>query len=176
MPIIACLHVLISNSGCRPIDLVGTMMKIPGMEHDDQPSTTRDDQRPKAKSANGKPWNRPGSLDSIHQEIENIQNWFPDQQRTSNRLGYLMPKFDPKFMLKLVEGILDAMETIEVIKVTVCLVRTDLIRLAQDNHEVFRTFETRVRGLWGQVLNMELLHLFKSHFLILSFFPLTYKY
>ena len=67
-------------------------------------------------------------------------------QCTSEQLGDILLKSDPKLMMRTEEEVLKQMESIAVIKVSICVTRTDLMRITQENDEVFRTFAARVRG------------------------------
>ena len=78
----------------------------------------------------------------INDDIAAIQLF----QCASERLGDLMLKSDPKIMMKSVQEVLTAMESLAVIKVAVGVRRVELMKMTQDHDEEFRTFATKVRG------------------------------
>ena len=67
-------------------------------------------------------------------------------QCASEKLGDLLLKSDPKLMMRSEEAVLKQMEIVAVIKVSIGVTRTELMRVVQDNDEAFRTFALRVRG------------------------------
>ena len=67
-------------------------------------------------------------------------------QCASEKLGDLLLKSDPKLMMRSEDEVLTQMESIAVIKVSLGVTRTELMRITQDNDEAFRTFATRIRG------------------------------
>ena len=67
-------------------------------------------------------------------------------QCASEQLEEYLWKTDSQLSLKSERLVLKIMESIAVIKVSIGVARTELMRLTQDNDEPFRTFATRVRG------------------------------
>ena len=67
-------------------------------------------------------------------------------QCASEQLGDLLLKSDPKLMLRTETQVLALMESIAVIKVSLAVTRSELLRIRQDNDEAFRRYATRVRG------------------------------
>ena len=85
-------------------------------------------------------WDRRGS--GIDDSAAAIQLF----QCTSEQLGDLLLKSDPKVTLRTEAQVLALMESIAVIKVSLAVTRSELLRIRQDNDEAFRRYATRVRG------------------------------